>query len=359
MRKDEDTVAPALSQRPATCSRDPVDCTNVQIPGTESDRTGSSGQAAGGSNCHSIPKVIILMATYNGERYLAEQLDSICAQTHKNWEIWVSDDGSSDSTRQILSDYQARLGEDIIHIHEGPHKGFAANFLSLVCKKNLDATYYAYCDQDDIWTTNKLERAINCLKITPDNLPALYCGRTNLVNENGNTIGYSPLFQKKPSFLNAIIQNIGGGNTMVFNKASLNILQEAGKTINIVAHDWWTYLVVTGAGGVTFYDPQPTLLYRQHESNMIGGNIGWYARVSRLSMLFKGRFKTWNDLNFNALLSIKHRLTIENKLVLDAMLSARSRSLVFRMIKLKEIGIYRQTFLGNIGLIAAAFFNKM
>lgn len=358
MSKDEDTVAPALSQHPATCSRDPVDCTEVQIPATESDRTGSRGQAAGRSNCHSTPKVIILMATYNGERYLAEQLDSICAQTHKNWEIWVSDDGSSDSTLQILNDYQARLGENIIRIHEGPHKGFAANFLSLVCKKNLDATYYAYCDQDDIWLPNKLNQAIKWLNTVPEKTSGLYCARTKLINQHGDILGYSPLFTKMPGFRNALIQNIGGGNTMVFNNVTLNLLQEAGEQINISAHDWWTYQLVTGAGGVIFYDSNPTLDYRQHENNFIGGNVGWMARLTRISMLLKGRFKTWNNLNFNALLSVQHKLTPENNQVLMNIISARNKSCLIRMIDIKRSGIYRQTFLGNIGLMAAVLLNK-
>jgi len=209
------------------------------------------------------PKVIILMGTYNGQRYLEEQLDSICAQTHKNWELWISDDGSSDNTGQILKDYQTRLGEHVLRIFSGPRKGFSANFLSLVCNENLAGTYFAYSDQDDIWQPSKLQKAVSWLNTVSDETPALYCGRTKLVNEHGEAIGFSPLFKKRTGFLNALIQNIGGGNTMAFNFSALNLLREAGEAINIVAHDWWTYMVVSGAGGVVFYDPNPTLDYRQ------------------------------------------------------------------------------------------------
>ena len=304
------------------------------------------------------PTVVILMGTYNGQRYLAEQLDSICAQTYKNWELWISDDGSSDNTCQILHDYQNRF-PDRIFIHEGPHKGFAANFLSLACKKNLAGAYFAYSDQDDIWQPNKLEHAIEWLSTVPEDKPALYCARTKIVNHHGDDIGYSPLFKKKPGFLNAMIQNIGGGNTMVFNNEALKLLQEAGDKITIVAHDWWTYMLVAGAGGVVFYDPLPLLDYRQHDNSLIGVNTGWFARVSRLSMLFQGRFKTWNDLNFHALSTIKHRLTEDNQRVLMDVIAARNKTLFSRMSELKRTGIYRQTLLGNIGLVAAAFFNKI
>ena len=305
------------------------------------------------------PKVIIYMATHNGQRYLAEQLDSICSQTHTNWVIWVSDDGSNDDTRKILSDYQHRLGDDLLLIHSGPCKGYSANFLSLVCKSNLDGAYYAYSDQDDIWESNKLQTAIAWLDTIPTETPALYCGRTRLVNAENHVLGFSPLFKKKPCFLNALIQNVGGGNTMVFNRSALNALREAGENIAIVAHDWWTYMLVTGAGGVVFYDPVPTIRYRQHENNLIGSNVGWYARLSRISLLFKGRFKRWNDLNFQALLSIQHLLTDENRRVLSDLINAKNSAMMSRIIKIKRTGVYRQTLLGNIGLMAAVFLKKM
>ncbi len=307
----------------------------------------------------SLSRVTILMCTYNGQQYLAEQLDSICAQTHKTWELWVSDDGSSDNTLQILKDYQDRLGENVLRILAGPRKGFSANFLSLICNRQLTGSFFAYSDQDDIWQPDKLQKALDWLESVPETTPAVYCGRTRLVTAQGDTFGYSPLFTKAPCFRNALIQSIAGGNTMVFNREALNLLQEAGEGINIASHDWWTYLAVTGAGGKVYYDPQPTIGYRQHGNNQIGGNTGFMARLSRLSQLFKGRFKTWNDANYHALLTIKHRLTNENQRVLMEMITARQSGLFFRMRTLWQLKIYRQTFSGNIGLIAAAFFNKL
>ena len=299
------------------------------------------------------------MSTYNGQAYLSGQLDSIGTQTYKNWELWVSDDGSIDNTLQILKDYQNRMGEHRFFIYSGPRKGFSANFLSLICTKNSDADYYAYSDQDDIWAPDKLQQAINWLKTISKEIPALYCARTKLVNKHGKGIGSSPLFKKNPSFLNALVQNVAGGNTMVFNRAALNLLRTAGDKINVVAYDWWTYLLVAGAGGVILYDPLPSLYYRQHENNLIGSNVGWRARYRRISMLFKGSFKRWNDININALLSVQHLLAEDNRSVLNQYIEARESGLFFRLRAIQQLGIYRQTFLGNIGLITAALFNKI
>lgn len=304
-------------------------------------------------------KVIILLATYNGQHYLAEQLDSICAQTHNNWEIWVSDDGSNDKTLSILAEYQSRLGATVLRIFNGPRKGFSANFLSLICNKALAGTYFAYADQDDFWHPTKLERAVKWLDTTSKDNPALYCGRSTLVDRSRNIIGYSPLFEKKPGFLNALVQNIGGGNTMVFNQSALNLLQEAGEAINIVAHDWWTYLVVTAANGAVYYDPVSTIDYRQHGNNQIGGNVGLRAQLYRFVQMLQGRFKQWNTININALLTIKHRFTEHNSQVLMQFIEAKEQRLLARLVKCKQLGLYRQTCTGNMGLIAAVFLKKI
>lgn len=233
------------------------------------------------------PKVAILLCTYHGQHYLAEQLDSFAAQTHRHWEVWASDDGSVDDTHSILLGYQQNWPSGRLSIHNGPAEGFAANFLSLTCKASIEADYYAYSDQDDVWEVDKLERAVNWLQTVPEDIPALYCSRTRLVDANNNEIGVSPLFTKPPSFANALMQNIGGGNTMVFNNAARNLLREAGENIPIITHDWWAYMVVTGCGGQVFYDTEPTLRYCQHNGNLVGMNATWPARFKRIRMLFK------------------------------------------------------------------------
>ncbi len=306
-----------------------------------------------------LPKVAILLCTYYGQRYLAEQLASFEAQSHSNWQVWASDDGSEDDTRAILESYQHKWAEGSLFICSGPAEGFAANFLSLTCKEHIKADFYAYSDQDDIWEADKLARAVRWLESVPAEVPALYCSRTRLVDVNNNEIGVSPLFTNPPSFANAIMQNIGGGNTMMFNNAARELLREAGENRSVITHDWWAYIVVTGCGGRVFYDSEPTLRYRQHTSNLVGTNSNWAARLKRMRMLFQGRFKQWNDSNIEALHALDHRLTPESRETLQRFVSARKMSVVPRLINLKRAGVYRQTLLGNLGLIAAAIFGKI
>lgn len=308
---------------------------------------------------NALPKVAILLCTYHGQRYLAEQLDSFQAQSHLNWEVWASDDGSEDDTHAILEAYQQKWPAGRLSIHFGPSEGFAANFLSLTCKASIEADYYAYSDQDDVWEADKLERAVRCLETIPPNIPALYCGRTRLVDADNNEIGLSPLFSKPPSFANALMQNIGGGNTMVFNNAARALLGEAGEDTPVITHDWWAYMVVTGCGGKVFYDSHPSLRYRQHDGNLVGMNATWSARIKRIRMLWEGRFRNWNDSNVAALRKLQHKLTPENRETLERFAKSRQMGLIPRLIHLKRSGIYRQTLFGNLGLIAAAIFKKI
>ena len=114
-----------------------------------------------------------------------------------------------------------------------------------------------------MWYKDKLERALTWLATVPADVPALYCGRTELVSDDGRSYGFSPLFTRPIAFRNAIIQSLGGGNTMVFNKAAKRLLETTGK-LEVVLHDWWMYQLVSAVGGAIHYDPQPTLKYRQH-----------------------------------------------------------------------------------------------
>lgn len=328
-------------------------------PCISAKRVEASASVSGGQGSSATARVAILLCTYHGQNYLAEQLDSFAAQSHENWVVWASDDGSEDDTHAILEDYKSKWDAGCLLIHSGPAEGFVANFLSLTCNTSIDADFYAYSDQDDIWEADKLARAVQWLESVPSDVPALYCSRTRLVDAKNNEIGMSPLFKKAPSFANALMQNIGGGNTMVFNNAALRLLREAGENKSVISHDWWAYMVVTGCGGRVFYDGKPTLRYRQHGGNLIGTDANWAARLRRIRMLFLGRFKHWNDCNISALFTLEHRLTPTNRELLRRFADARGMSLIPRIIHLKRSGIYRQTLLGNIGLVAAAIFGKI
>lgn len=305
------------------------------------------------------PKVAILLCTYHGQHYLADQLESFEGQSHSNWEVWASDDGSKDETLDILEAYRAKWPAGRLSVHEGPADGFAANFLSLACNDAIDADLFGFSDQDDVWEPDKLSRAVHWLEAMPEHIPALYCSRTTIVDADNKEIGHSPLFKKHPSFANALMQNIGGGNTMVFNRAARDLIRAVSENKSIVTHDWWSYLVVSGCGGHVFYDAKPTLRYRQHGGNLVGTNATWAARLVRIRMLFDGVFKSWNESNISALRRIEHLLTPENREVFSRFAEAREMGLIPRLIHLKRSGIYRQTLLGNIGLIAGAVFGKV
>lgn len=308
---------------------------------------------------YKVPKVAILLCTMQGQQFLAEQLNSIATQMHPAWAIWASDDGSDDHTHAILEYYQSHWGEERISIHHGPAEGSTANFLWLTCRADIDADYFAYADQDDVWESDKLERAVEWLHSVPQHVPALYGSRTLLVDSRNQHMGYSPLFTKPPQFRNALVQNVAGGNTMVFNRAARDLLRRAGENVQAVTHDWWAYMVVTGCGGQVHYDPYPTVRYRQHDNNLIGSNLGWVARAHRIKLLLEGRFKRWIDANVASLNEIREMLTPENRELLDRFAQARQGGFVDRMLGLKRTGVFRQTLLGNIGLVIAAAINRL
>jgi glycosyltransferase involved in cell wall biosynthesis len=303
-------------------------------------------------------RVAILMCTKNGAAFLGEQLKSIAEQSHTNWSLFVSDDGSTDATAKILKDFASSLTQNVI-VRNGPGQGVCANFLSLATDPSIEADYFAFSDQDDIWYKDKLQRALAWLATIPNDVPGLYCGRTELVSDDGRSYGFSPLFTRPIAFRNAIIQSLGGGNTMVFNKAAKRLLETAGR-LDVVLHDWWMYQLVSAVGGAICYDPQPALKYRQHPDNLIGSNRGWRARLVRIRMMLSGRFSEWNKKNIAALQQVPaHMIKPQNRAVLALFAKARTAPLPQRLYYLKQSGVYRQTLLGNIGLLAATVLKRI
>jgi len=273
--------------------------------------------------------------------------------------MWVSDDGSQDDTADILQSYKNQWGEQRLFVQAGPQQGFALNFFSLVNNKHIQKDYYAYSDHDDVWMRDKLERALNWLKTIPKDIPALYCSRTCLVDDEFNELGFSPLFSRPPSFLNAILQNIGGGNTMVFNHAARALLYKLDVSEGIVSHDWTTYQVVSGCGGKVFYDSRPSIYYRQHEQNTVGANNNWLARLYGIKMLYKGQFKDWNTSNIYVLNSIfSPYLTTANVSVIKNLIRIRNSNIWHRVLSLRKLTVYRQTWFSNLGLYAAIIFKR-
>lgn len=301
----------------------------------------------------------VLLCSYNGSQYIRQQIDSIINQTETEWTVFVSDDGSTDGTLDILKYYQEKLGRERFVIIDGPGKGFAWNFISLLEKCGDAFDYYAFSDQDDEWMPDKLSRSISVLSGYKHNVPSVYCGRTSLVDENGHHLGESPLFSKPPSFKNALIQSIAGGNTMILNRAGRNIINKTPIDVRIISHDWWIYIVITAIGGNIFYDPKPSINYRQHTNNIVGSNLGWLARFKRISGLMDGHFKMWIDSNIYALNKADINITPENRFILESFNEARNSNLFKRLYVFRKLGMYRQTLLGTLGLYVAIVLKKL
>ncbi|MBU3585183.1 glycosyltransferase family 2 protein [Polynucleobacter sp. AM-26B4] len=299
------------------------------------------------------------MATKNGERFLADQLDSLADQSHQNWVLIASDDGSTDNTVTILKSYQAKWPAGKLIIKEGPKQGFCVNFLSMACDPAIRADYYAFCDQDDVWLSKKLTVAIkNIAENEKSGFSYVYCGRTAYVDERLKKIGCSPQFSFPRTFRNALIQNVAGGNTMVFNQFAKNALEKVG-IVRHPSHDWWLYQLITGMGGLVFYDSIPQVLYRQHKDSLVGGNTSFLAKMKRTLKVFNGQFRCWSDQNIVALFSAKELLTHGSLETLELFEKMRHAKLKDRFRLLEVAGLYRQTWRGTISLLLAALFKKI
>ena len=303
--------------------------------------------------------IAVLMCTYNGAVFLDAQIHSIIDQDYKSSCIWVSDDGSSDQTQEILKKYQKILGDERLVILSGPRQGFAQNFMSLVLNPAIKADYFAFADQDDIWKSDKLSRAISFLGEVETSQPALYCSCAELIDEQGRSIGATPFLPKKPSFANALIQNIAGGNTMVFNLAARRLLMQVSMGMLFPSHDWWAYQIISGVGGDIFYDKYPSIKYRQHSANEIGAHHGLLGIVRRIAFLFKGRYHQANEKNLAALVTVQSYFTTENKLIFDRFSYARKQSLLPRVFFILKSGVYRQTLFDTLGFFVAIILNKV
>ena len=302
--------------------------------------------------------VAILLCTYNGEQFLQAQLDSIAKQSHPNWSLFVSDDGSSDGTLHLIERFSKVVGPDRVHLFSGPGQGFAKNFLSLLTHPQIDAPYIAFADQDDIWLPDKLTRAVSVLQ-SYRTVPALYAGRTRYIDEQDQILGESTLFLKPPSFANALVQSIGGGNTIVINHHTLKVMRAVPYPLDIFSHDWWFYLLVSALGGPIYYDSEPYVLYRQHSANVVGMNTTWRQKWLRIQMLLAGDFAKWNDRNIASLRFFRPHMSSQIQHIFDAFVRSREQGLYQRMAGMKAAGVYRQTALGNAGLWFAIMTNKI
>lgn len=227
-----------------------------------------------------MKSVQVLVSTYNGKKYIKEQVDSILKQRDVKVYCLIRDDGSTDSTLEILE--KLKINHENIKIIKGKNIGYEHSFMELV-KQSGDYDYYAFSDQDDVWLPNKLIEGINKLITYDNNIPLLYHSNADVVNPELNYI--CKLRNKNP--FNAIEKRFlfNGfvlGCTSIFNQNTKKLVMKGDMNLK-VAHDFWIPILCVLVGKV-IYDPNSYILYRQHEDNVFGYNNSFFK-------IFKCKYK--------------------------------------------------------------------
>ncbi|WP_336046128.1 glycosyltransferase [Solibacillus ferritrahens] len=239
-----------------------------------------------------MKSVQILLSTYNGERYLDEQLQSLIGQVDVNVSILVRDDGSKDSTQLILEKWGKK---GIIKWYKGENLKPAKSFWDLV-KQSPKADYYAFCDQDDIWEKNKLIVAINQIEKVQNNEPTLYYSALNPVDENLNAKNYQKNEKHVDSLGRAMLVSYAAGCTMVFNHKLMELAQKSNPQ-HLRMHDHWLYLICSSVNGKIIYDTNSYINYRQHSFNTVGISVSKSQQFKRLIGSYnKGNQERWRQV---------------------------------------------------------------
>jgi len=237
-----------------------------------------------------MKKVSVLLSTYNGEKYLREQINSVLAQTGVEVTLYARDDGSTDGTVKILAEYAEK---GLLSYTADKNVGFAKSFFWLVCNAPSNE-YYAFCDQDDFWHIDKLSAAVEKLVVLDNNKPNLYYSALKVVDENlvqthaSTHKGYTPPPPERV-FASSLMQNWVYGCTMVFNEELRRLYSTYDQPL--YCHDWTMYQISAGIGNVVF-DEIPHIDYRQHGTNVYGFfKSGFTALKKNLKLFFEKESK--------------------------------------------------------------------
>ena len=294
------------------------------------------------------PRVAILLSTYNGERYLRAQLDSLLAQSHDNWTLYWRDDGSVDASVAILEDFAGIAGQGrCIHIAGAPERlRPTASFLTLlrsVLGSLGEDDMVAFADQDDVWLPEKLARGIAALREQPRDIPALYCARQMLVDAELRELGVSHGITGPTEFPAALTQNVTTGCTVMLNRAATALVADSEPS-TATLHDWWCYLLITGHGGVLVHDDTPVVLYRQHAANTVGAPRSRAHRAIAAMRRGPGVFMNVLRLHVAALHAQPHLLTEAARAQVESLDRALRGGLLQRLQALRMAGLHRQTW---------------
>ncbi|WP_081344381.1 glycosyltransferase family 2 protein [Janthinobacterium lividum] len=283
--------------------------------------------------------IAVLLATYNGEKYIKEFLDSLLMQKNQDFMLIVGDDGSTDSTLAILSSYAEKID---INILPGTKKlGPARNFVRILADAGEDFKYFFFADQDDFWNEEKIDRAL--LKLNGlDDTPSMYCSALELVDSELKHISFSS-YPREISLENALVENIATGCTIAINSKARRAFIE-GTPKNILMHDWLMYILISSIGTVV-YDKYYSLKYRQHGGNSVGAATGVFHDIYRRTRRF---FNKSNDGVFcisgqaeNFYQSYSHLLGEEKKSTVLELVNGK-KSILGRFGLALKSGFFRQ-----------------
>ena len=222
-----------------------------------------------------MEKVTVIMSSYNGEKYIKEQIESILNQDQEELVIYIRDDGSTDATVEILQEY---INTGRVFIDTGKNMGAKSSFIQAI-QDAPEADYYALSDQDDIWDLNKISVAIEKIKKIEDGVtPILYHSALNLADKDGNIYATTGSYNNI-GFLNGENRAITGC-TVVFNSVLMELLRMyIPKSFSM--HDAWIHNLCLAVDGKVIYDEEAHLRYRQHENNVVGGSKGLFEAIKR------------------------------------------------------------------------------
>ena len=241
------------------------------------------------------PKVQILLATYNGEKFLREQLQSIFNQEYKSWEILIHDDGSDDSTISILNEYQNSYPKKIrLLIDKNIFSSASKNFFHLIQNRSREANLYCLCDQDDIWHKSKLKSIIKIYNSKKDKGPVLIHSDLSLIDAKGKFIAnsHNKLINNQKNFITketALYYNPIPGCAMCINSA---LADRISYCKDMVMHDWWILLSAINENASIIYLKFPLVKYRQHSKNVLG-----YKKKNILILVIRLLFKIPKYIN--------------------------------------------------------------
>ena len=299
------------------------------------------------------PLVTVLLATRNGAEFLGEQLTSIRMQRHQNWALRVSDDGSTDTTLALLETFQREVPAGRVIIVTGPGRGATANFLALLAGTGPQDGCLAFCDQDDIWLSEKLERAVAAL--AKETGPTIYACAVVITDAAARGAQVSARPKRAFGFQHALAENMLTGNSMVLNPQAADLVRKALAGCRDLAaleagfHDWLCLQLVTAAAGRVIFDPVPGLRYRQHLGNLVGSGQVKGRIWTRLGRVFGGEYGARVRRQAEGLLACPD-LTATARRQLTALLALRGMRIWQRGPVIRDLGLYRQRSLENLVL---------